>query len=556
MKTWHKFLVVICVLFAGGTHIVSAAPIVTDSFSTTWDTSTFGGDGESLSNQIAFSLGYDGFDTCSGVLYWEEIGNDSNNGTSTLDSNCNTETITFPAEGNYRVDVSGTFPMFRTDDRHKLLTVEQWGNNVWERMDSMFDGIDNLTAVGSDAPDLSAITDLSYLFKDATSFNSAINHWNVSNIINMSGMFAGATAFNQPLNNWNVSNVTDMGSHGETSCDGSNSGMFSGATSFNQDISSWDVSEVRYFCEMFSGATAFNQPLNSWNVSKAINLSGMFADATAFNQPLNSWNVSNVTDMGYMFSGATAFNQPLNNWDVSFVQIFEGMFQYATAFNQPLGSWQLADEVCVVENEQKRFFVLDWLFPIAYACTFDWVDLNNMFNGAAAFNQSIESWDVSRVDNMSGMFSNSALSIRNYSALLTNWSASPLRPGVYLDTDAMYCATAQAARDILSNAPNNWIITDSGATTDCVDEGEPTDSENSGNTATRIGDREKNHINTTSTPLTVTKETFFEAVKKLLSYLQMNESELAQLSPEESKNVIVGLRDIIVFLLSLLPNYE
>ena len=53
-------------------------------------------------------------------------------------------------------------------------------------------------------------------------------------VTDMSWMFRGATSFNQPLNNWNVSNVTIM------------KGMFNGAESFNQDLNNWDVSNGRH----------------------------------------------------------------------------------------------------------------------------------------------------------------------------------------------------------------------------------------------------------------------------------------------------------------------
>ena len=36
-----------------------------------------------------------------------------------------------------------------------------------------------------------------------------ISNWDVSNVTNMRWMFANASSFNQPLNKWNVSNVTD-----------------------------------------------------------------------------------------------------------------------------------------------------------------------------------------------------------------------------------------------------------------------------------------------------------------------------------------------------------
>ena len=48
-----------------------------------------------------------------------------------------------------------------------------------------------------------------------------ISTWDVSNVTNMAWMFAEATSFNQPLNNWNVSNVTFMNR------------MFNGARSFS-----------------------------------------------------------------------------------------------------------------------------------------------------------------------------------------------------------------------------------------------------------------------------------------------------------------------------------
>ena len=37
-----------------------------------------------------------------------------------------------------------------------------------------------------------------------------ISTWDVSNVTNMAWMFSEATSFNQPLNNWNVSKVTNM----------------------------------------------------------------------------------------------------------------------------------------------------------------------------------------------------------------------------------------------------------------------------------------------------------------------------------------------------------
>ena len=243
MKLWTGFIFIVFGFFVVPAQIIFAAPISPGSFSTTWRTDN---SGSSNSNQISFTLntGNDG-ETCSGTLYWEELGNASNNGSSTLDRNCNLETITFSSDGAYRVDISGDFPTFRFSedgDNKKIITVEQWGDNQWKTMQSSFFKASNLTVPASDAPDLSQATNLSEMFRGATSFNQSINHWNVSTITSINGMFYNASTFNQPLNNWNVSNVTNM------------SEMFLGATLFNQRIDNWNVSSVTSMFNIFVGS--------------------------------------------------------------------------------------------------------------------------------------------------------------------------------------------------------------------------------------------------------------------------------------------------------------
>jgi len=70
------------------------------------------------------------------------------------------------------------------------------------------------------------------MFVEASSFNSDLSSWNVSNVTNMLGMFYKASSFNSDLSSWDISKVTDMTS------------MFEDATSFNQDLGAWDVSKV------------------------------------------------------------------------------------------------------------------------------------------------------------------------------------------------------------------------------------------------------------------------------------------------------------------------
>ena len=91
---------------------------------------------------------------------------------------------------------------------------------------------DQITIENASKTCTSGITDMNGLFRDATTFNGDIGHWDVSKVTDMNKMFNTATRFNQDISAWDVSKVTNMTS------------MFYSAKSFNQDISTWDVSNV------------------------------------------------------------------------------------------------------------------------------------------------------------------------------------------------------------------------------------------------------------------------------------------------------------------------
>ena len=231
----------------------------------------------------------------------------------------------YATAGTYTVSISGTFPSIyfdaspATPNSRKIKTIKQWGDNPWESMERAFYGCQNLTIEATAGnPDLSSVTNMSYMFRDADAFNQALNGWDVSNVTNMSWMFYVADAFNQPLNDWDVSNVTTMAR------------MFTGTDAFNQNIGGWDVSKVTDMDTMFLGADAFNQNIGGWNVSKVTNMSRMFEDADAFNQNIGGWDVSNVTNMSRMFKDADAFNQNIGGWDVSNVTNMFDMFTGVT----------------------------------------------------------------------------------------------------------------------------------------------------------------------------------------------------------------------------------
>jgi surface protein len=418
-------------------------------------------------------------------------------------------THTYAIAGTYSISITGTFPAiyFNSPERNinqidpfsrrTIKTIAQWGSNPWQSMKRAFSGCENLTITATDSPNLSNVTDMSLMFLDATNVNSDMSSWDVSNVTNMSSLFNDAKNFNQDIGGWDVSNVTDMGS------------MFSNADSFNQDIGSWNVSSVTNMSSMFFYSVAFNQDIGGWNVSNVANMSAMFGNAAVFNQDIGSWNVGNVTDMSSMFKNANSFNQDIGSWDVSNVinmsemffsqPIFNQdigswnvsnvtdmleMFAYADSFNQDIGSWNVSS----VTNMNSMFF-----YSVAFNQDISsWnvgnvTDMSNMFNNANVFNQDISGWNVTNVTNMSSMFEDAtnfnqnlggwsignvefmdnmfrdaALTSNNYDTILIGWGAQTVQPNVFLGaTDITYC-NGEAARNILTSAPNNWTITDGG----------------------------------------------------------------------------------------------
>ena len=99
---------------------------------------------------------------------------------------------------------------------------------------------------------------------------------------------------NSPIGSWNVSNVTNMNE------------MFRDATLFNQSIAGWNVSNVTNMSYMFYGATAFNEDISNWNTVSLTNMDYMLYNAGRMLTNVGGWNYTNVTSMNnvYNYTGA------------------------------------------------------------------------------------------------------------------------------------------------------------------------------------------------------------------------------------------------------------
>ena len=439
---FKKLLVFLLYIFPFFSALSGTIPFVT-----TWQTDNTG---VSTNNQITIP-------TFPGEVYSYMV--DWGDGILSVNETGNA-THTYSTPGQYTISITGVFPRIYFNgegDAPKLLSIDQWGNNNWSSMEGAFYGCVNMQGGFTDAPDLTVVESMAEMFREAESFNSPIDDWNVSNVTDMSGLFQNASVFNQLLNNWLVDNVTNMSNMFNNFIDGATivitntpvvgtsfftslrqffltgafnqdlsnwnvsrvenmSGMFA-AVPFNQDISSWNVVNVKDMSRMFNVTANFNQPLNNWQVDNVADMSYMFGDARMFNQDIGNWNVSSVINMRGMFSYASMFNQAINNWDVTQVTDMGEMFNSGTNFNQDISGWEVGNvELMNRMFQNDEFFNQD----ISGWDVSKVTNMSAMFLGSNSFSQNIETWNVRNVTNFSGMFAY----LENYNQPLNNWVTS------------------------------------------------------------------------------------------------------------------------------------
>ncbi len=186
-------------------------------------------------------------------------------------------THTFDTPGEHTIRISGVFPSIycfklSTEEKAKLISVDQWGTGEWITMTRAFYECSNLEVLATDTPNLREGAEMDLMFSKATKANPDVSNWDVSNVTNMRHMFSAATSANPDVSKWNVSNVTNMDN------------IFREASSANPDVSDWDVSNVVNMRYMFFQATSANPDVSQWNIANVTNMHNMFVGATSFSK--------------------------------------------------------------------------------------------------------------------------------------------------------------------------------------------------------------------------------------------------------------------------------
>jgi prepilin-type N-terminal cleavage/methylation domain-containing protein len=305
--------------------------------------------------------------------------------------------------------------------RGKVTEIDLRGHVVIVDGSDLFRGMTSLTSI----PDLdgqsvtSSVNGVSYsgMFEDDANLTApeSINHWDTRNVTDMSYMFDGASSFNQPISNFDTSNVTNM------------SRMFHGASSFNQSVSNFDTSKVTNMRRMFRGASSFNQSVSNFDTSKVMHMSGMFDAAPSFNQPISNFDTSNVTDMSEMFRGASSFNQSVSKFNTSNVKSMSYMFDGASSFNQPISNF---DTSKVTDMSYMFYGASAFNQPVSKFNTSNVTDMSDMFYAAPSFNQSVSNFDTSKVTSMYWMFWGAS----SFDQDLTGWNVTNVANHKYFST--------------------------------------------------------------------------------------------------------------------------
>jgi surface protein len=403
----------------------------------------------------------------------------------------------YAAAGTYTIRIkdntgNGTgFPRIyfsKDGDVQKLISIDQWGTSKWVSMGAAFWGATNMTMKATDIPDLSNVTDMSFMFANTSAFNGNIGNWDTSHVTNMSAMFGFATAFNQDISGWDTSHVTEMRY------------MFWG-TRFNQNLGTWNVSSLTDATEMFKGvrlsSANYDALLNGWDaqtLQPGVTFSGGDSQycangAARFHMiSANGWYISDAgkcaTTADFVISvntnnpGTSAttqfiipttgtgynYNVDCNNdrRDEVIAQIGNYTCNYAAAGNYTI---RIKDNSDVGTGFPRIYFNKGGdapkLLSIKQWGTGKWASMNNAFAGASNmtmsatdrpdlsnvtdmsyifydagafndFNGSMSGWDTSHVTNMSYMFWNAGDFNRN----IGGWDTSHVTDMSYMFNNA------------------------------------------------------------------------------------------------------------------------
>ncbi|MFP1691549.1 BspA family leucine-rich repeat surface protein [Gardnerella vaginalis] len=369
--------------------------------------------------------------------------------------------------------------------------LENWNVSNVTKMDDMFAMCTNLNSIKglsnwnkTNSSSESKLTSTSRMFYQCSSLTSLdpLSSWNVGSVKDMHDMFnnCGSLTKLDPLSSWNVGKVTDMSSM-FSSCTGLTSiePLSGWAREASGDIKASNVSNVTNMSSMFSGCKHLKslKGLKNWTVSNVTKMSSMFSGCYDYDldeeghvtsetgladiSALSGWNVSNVTDMSSMFSdcGVLSSLSGLEKWDVSSVKNMGSMFSHF-AFSgddkladiSALSGWNVSNvtDMSNMFNSCKSLKSIAPLSGWAREASGDIKasnvsnvkDMSSMFSDCQSLtgDADLSKWDISKVTNLSSMFS--GVGAESGNKLVLDFSnktfTKPSDPNSHFSVDSMF----------------------------------------------------------------------------------------------------------------------
>jgi len=374
---------------------------------------------------------------------------------------------TYAASSTYTITIVGACPSLQqgvtgpaSSHRSKIQQISAWGNMGMVYMNNAFNDCYNLTLTATDKPDFSLCKDIRWMFVECRAITTGAEDWDfsVGEFTSIRYLFDHCDYFNCDVGGWNLTGITDM------------QGVFNYCQRFNNNITGWDTSAVTNMSFLFF----FNDLLNHASIanldtSACTNFYGMFGFCNNFNVDVSGWTIPSAlgpVNMGQMFKSCDVFNHSIDAWDVSAVTNMTEMFADAFAFNQGFPTWDTGNVTDMSYMFAATFGTGFGVFngDISGFDTSKVTTMYRMLHNCNEFNQDISGWDISSLTTATDFMSNgTAFSTANYDLLLNAWAAQTVKSGVAFRVAATFTiATSQTAHDTLTNAPNNWTITDGG----------------------------------------------------------------------------------------------
>jgi hypothetical protein len=220
-------------------------------------------------------------------------------------------------------------------------------------------------------------------------------------------------------------------------------------------VKNLDTRSTKYFTSIFGNFSTISDPLvfdlTGWDMSNAEVLylfTNVNTSSATITYDISGWyrTLRKVRSMISVFDGSTNVIIDLSEFRAC----------------RRVETWNQCFDGCTVGLGDiqgiEYLRITDYATDVAYMFRNSDVDISNV---------DFTRWDVRNVtDGAEFMLNGPTMTTEQYDALLITWSQLPVQPGVTWHFGAAQYTSggaAEAARDVLTGAPNNWIITDGGA---------------------------------------------------------------------------------------------